>query len=100
MEKNTELRDAGIDIKKKVLEMMKLNEASMKKKLNKYLKENSYAQEEHLKQGGLYATPKDFLVALLEDAAEAYSCYGCSTPVRRRSKKNIRNIKYKLLYWE
>ena len=97
--KAEQLKDAEKDLKKKVDEILKDNMKYMKSRLKKYLKENTYAQEQHLKEDLGWSIPKDFVVALFEDAAEQYSCLGCSEPVKRKAKKNTRIIKSKLYVW-
>ena len=97
--KAIELKNAEKDLKKKVEEILKDNMEYMKSRLKKYLKENTYAQEQHLKEDLGWSIPKDFVVALFEDAAEQYSCLGCSEPVKRKAKKNTRIIKSKLYVW-
>ena len=89
----------GEHLPPKVDEILKDNMKYMKSKLKKYLKENTYAQEQHLKEDLGWSIPKDFVVALFEDAAEQYSCLGCSEPVKRKAKKNTRIIKSKLYVW-
>lgn len=103
--KDIKFKDAEKDLKKKVEEILKDSMKDMQSKLKKYLKENTYAQEQHLKEGSQWSdslgwsVPKEFAVALFEDAAFQYSSNGCSTTVKRKAKKTIRIIKSKLYTW-
>ena len=99
VKKSVIIQIAEKDLKKKVEEILKDNMKYMKSKLKKYLKESTYAQEQHSKENLGWSVPKDFVVALFEDAAEQYSCLGCSEPVKRKAKKNTRIIKSKLYVW-
>lgn len=93
---NPELSAAEKDLQKKVTELLNTVNKKAKQNLKKYLKENSYAQETHLKEGMIWNVPKDFLIALLEEAIWDYSPTFSPTLIKRKSNKNIKTIKRNL----
>ena len=95
----TEIKNAEKDIQQKVNGLLKSVVKESKVKMKNYFKENTYAQEQHIKEGGGYFIPKDFLMALLMEAADSYSCAGCSDELKRKSKKHVRKISQKLYSW-
>ena len=93
---NPELSVAEKDLQKKVTELLNHVNKKSKENLRNYLKENSYAQEQHLEEGMIWNVPKDFLIALLEDAIWQYSPTFSPTWAKRKSNKNIKTIKRNL----
>lgn len=96
MKKPYELIAAEKDLKEKVKILLADINKDGRRKLQDYLKENTYAQEEHIKEGMIWNVPKDFVIALLEDAIWNYSPILATKPAIRKHKKNVRNIKAKL----
>lgn len=96
MKKPRELSIAEKDLKEKVSVLLNDIRTHGKEMLRDYLKENTYAQEKHLESGMLWNVPKDFVVALLEDAIWNYSPNLGTRPAIRSHKKNVRMIKAKL----
>jgi hypothetical protein len=95
MKKPQELLDAEKDMVGKINLILDEFHKHAKKAVKEYCKENTYAQEKHLKHGLDFAIPKDFIVAILEDAAWQYSCM-MGYPGYRSHKKNTRIIKSKI----
>ena len=96
MKKPKELIAAEIDLKEKVKILLADINKDGRRKLQDYLRENTYAQEQHIKEGMIWNVPKDFVVALLEDAIWNYSPNFAPIPTIRKHKKNVRAIKAKL----
>ena len=96
MKKPKELSIAEKDLREKVSVLLNDIRTNAKEMLRDYLKENTYAQEKHLESGMLWNVPKDFVVALLEDAIWNYSPNFAPIPTIRKHKKNVRAIKAKL----
>ncbi len=96
MKKTSELIAAEKDLKEKVYYLLTEINKQSREKFRKYCRENTYAQEEHLKELFTWGIAKDFVVALLEEAAFSHSnVFGTKIGIRK-SKKNIRTIRSKI----
>lgn len=88
-----QIAEAKEDFRKKVFSLLDSVHENAKNQTIKYLEEHTGAIDLHIEHGMIYDIPKDFLVALMEDAAWGYGPLGCTTSTIRRTKKNVRNFR-------
>ena len=86
------------NLKAKVNEILKKQQATNRKLLNDLIKENPVIVDKFIAEGEDWTVPKDIACALFQRSQEAWSPIGCSTTTKRKSKSFVNFILGKL-YW-
>ena len=86
------------NLKAKVNEILKKQQATNRELLNDLIKENPVVVDKFIAEGEDWAVPKDIACALYQRSQEAWGAMGCSTTTKRKSKSFVNFILGKL-YW-